>query len=295
MCSEEKFGKDVSRSYLELEGNETEISEWFDDVVMGVQKKCKDANEATIDAEILKKMNKDVLCEWLEEVWGICDRIRNTSVLARKTLHNLKGQVITCQSQVIELQHSLLEKKSVELEAVTTAVTTTVKESVKSECIGYAEAVKKSYNPVLSSQTLTEVIKEVVQEEDRSRNLIVFGLDEDKEEQLSEKICDLFETMGEKPRTEAYRIGKLSAEKTSPRPVKVTMTSSSSVHQLLDKAKRLKTSSKYQKVFLSPDRSLSERASHRDLVKELKNRIADDPQKHHYIRNATVFSVGKVD
>ena len=135
MCSEEKFGKDVSRSYLELEGNKTEISEWFDDVVMGEQKKCKDANEATIDAEILKKMNKDVLCEWLEEVWGICDHIRNTSVLARKTLHNLKGQVIACQSQVIEIQHSLPEQNSDVLEAVTTTVTTTIKDSVKSECI----------------------------------------------------------------------------------------------------------------------------------------------------------------
>ena len=47
-------------------------------------------------------------------------------------------------------------------------------------------------------------------------------------------------------------------------------------------------------MFLSPDRSLSERAAHRDLVKELKKRIADDPQRHHHIRNATVFNVGKV-
>ena len=107
---------------------------------MSVKKKCKDANVATIDAEIFKKMNKDVLCEWLKEVWGICDRMRNTSVLARKTLHNLKRQVIACQSQVIEPQHDLLQKKPVDLGAVTTIV----KESVKSECIWYVEAVKKS-------------------------------------------------------------------------------------------------------------------------------------------------------
>ena len=62
----------------------------FEDVMMGVQKKCKDANETTINAEIFKKINKDVLCEWLEEVWGICDRARITSVSARRTLNRVR-------------------------------------------------------------------------------------------------------------------------------------------------------------------------------------------------------------
>ena len=43
---------------------------------MGVQKKCKDADETTIYAEISKNMNKYVLCEWLDEFGGICDHAR---------------------------------------------------------------------------------------------------------------------------------------------------------------------------------------------------------------------------
>ena len=200
---------------------------------MGVQQKCKDADKTTINAEIFKKMNKDVLCEWLEEVWGICYRAMDTSVLARRTLNSLKGQVISCQSQVmmIELQQRTLDKESNELDAVTVAVTTTVKESVKSECRGYVEAAKKSCNPVMLPQKLTDVVKQVVKDKDRSRNLIVFGLEEDEEEIISEKIGDLLETMGERPKTEAYRLGKFS---TSPRPVKVTTTSSGNVHHYLD-------------------------------------------------------------
>ena len=116
--------------------------------MMGVQKKCKDANETKINAEIFKKMNKDVLCEWLEEVWGICDRVRITSVSARRTLNSLKGQVISCQSQVIELQQRMLNKKSDELDAVTVAVTTTVNDSVKSECKGYADCGGCKKTPV---------------------------------------------------------------------------------------------------------------------------------------------------
>ena len=113
----------------------------------------------------------------------------------------------------------MLDKKSDELDAVTVAVTTTVKNSVKSECKGYAEAVKNSCNPVISPQTLTNLVKQVVKEKDRSRNLIVFGLEENEKEIISEKIGDLLETMGERPKTEAYRLGKFSSEKTSPRPV----------------------------------------------------------------------------
>ena len=143
---------------------------------------------------------------------------------------------MSCQSQVIELQQIMLDKKSDELNAVTVAVTTTVKESVKSECKGYAEAVKKYCNPVMLPQPLTKVVKQVVKENNRSRNLIVFGVEE---EILSEKIGDLLETMGVRPKTEAYRVGKFTSETKSPRSAKVTMTSTGNVHHFLEK-KQLK-------------------------------------------------------
>ena len=155
---------------------------------------------------------------------------------------------MSCQSQVIELQQRILDKKSDELDAFTVADTTIVKHSVKSECKGYAEAVKNYCNPVMSPQTLKNLVKQVVKEKERSRNLIVFGLEENEKEIISEKIGDLLETMGERPKTGAYRLGKFSSEKTSPRPVKVTMTSAGNVHYFLEKAKQPKKSSKYSSV-----------------------------------------------
>ena len=144
MASEEILSKIVTCSCNDLEAAEVEVRDWFDDVISGVQRKCKDADEGTIDAEVLKKVNKEVLCEWLEEAWGMFERFRNTSVKARKTLNNMKGQLITCQSQVIELQQYLLENRLADLEAVTSAVATSIKEYVKTEFRGYAEAVKKT-------------------------------------------------------------------------------------------------------------------------------------------------------
>ena len=116
----------------------------------------------------------------------------------------------------------------------------------------------------MSPQTLTNLVEQLVNEEYRSRNLIVFGLEENEKEIISEKIGDLLETMGERPKTKAYRLAKFSSEKTSPRPVKVTMTSSGNAHHFLEKAKQLKKSSKYSKVFLSPDRSPGNGAEEED-------------------------------
>ena len=73
-------------------------------------------------------------------------------------------------------------------------------------------AVKSASTPtsegtVLNQETLRTVVKQVVAEEDRSRNLMVFGLDEEEDEQLHEKVTAIFEELGEKPRHEAVRLG----------------------------------------------------------------------------------------
>ena len=140
-------------------------------------------------------------------IWGNMLSCQDTSASARRTLNSLKGQVISCQSQVIELQQRMLDKKSDELDAVTVAVTTTVKESVKSECRGYAESVKKSCNPVVSPQTLTDKVKQLLKEKYRSRNLIVIGLEEERRGRDNLGKDWLF-SGNHGPKTEAFRLGK---------------------------------------------------------------------------------------
>jgi len=53
---------------------------------------------------------------------------------------------------------------------------------------------------------LKNVVKDVVAEEDRSRNLMVFGLEEEPGEQISEKVSQVLLQLGEKPIIEASRI-----------------------------------------------------------------------------------------
>ena len=90
-------------------------------------------------------------------------------------------------------------------------------------------------------------------EEDRSRNVIIFGLNETDEEHLTERVDELFQQIELKPRYVAVRLGRKLAEKT--RPVRISLANSSILHQLLSKSKELRLSQQQKTVFIAPDRS----------------------------------------
>ena len=84
---------------------------------------------------------------------------------------------------------------------------------MKSELKTYSAAVKESKTSVAGSllnsdrNILKNVIKDVVAERDRSRNLMLFGLKEEKCELLCDKVGHVLLELGEKPKIEATRIG----------------------------------------------------------------------------------------
>ena len=48
----------------------------------------------------------------------------------------------------------------------------------------------------LSSEALTRVVRNVIEEEDRSRNVVIFGLPGEDNENLNEKVVEIFESIG---------------------------------------------------------------------------------------------------
>ncbi len=119
---------------------------------------------------------------------------------------------------------------------------------------------------------------------------MIFGLDEEESEQLHDRVTEIFEQLGEKPRHEAIRMGLRRDKKTS-RPIKVTMSNSVSVQQILQKAKSLGASVKFKTVFISPDRSPEERARQKSLILELKKKRQEDPNKRHYMKGGVIQTV----
>ncbi len=245
-----------------------------------------------------RSVNKEtiawMLCEGLQLVY------RQTSFIAnlRDEVEVMKSETISCQASVIRLQQDLISEKDVQLDAIQSAV----KDSVETAVIkSYSEAAQTNLTPdksasistLLSQQSLKSVVKHVVEEEDRNRNLMLFGLCEDKHEgeQLNRKVSAVFEELGEKPKFDAIRLGKKSTGSKTPRPVKVSLTSSASVQQLLVKARGLRQSTSHRTVFITPDRCIEERAEHKQLVQDLRQKRKEEPEKRHYLKGGVICSV----
>ncbi len=133
-------------------------------------------------------------------------------------------------------------------------------------------------------------------EEDRSRNLLVFGLAEQQEENVEQRVSEIFLELGEKPRVmAANRLGGMNSDKRSKdcRPVKVTLASATSAHQILTSTGRLKKTDRYKSVYVRPDRSQQERAARKLLLLDLKKAIETQPTLYHYIRDGTIHSKEK--
>ena len=111
---------------------------------------------------------------------------------------NQSRELIDAQRQIIKLQEELLASKTVQLESVQAKVKNTVKsvgDVVKAEFVSYSDVVKSSAAPGAakpSSEELRTAVRDVVVEEDRSRSIMIFGLPEKEEEQVSERVRDLF-------------------------------------------------------------------------------------------------------
>lgn len=206
----------------------------------------------------------------------------------------LKDKLIVSQESVVDLQKQLLESKNDQLKVLQSAVSSTVQESVKAEFKSYSAAVQMGSNQAqpVRPVVLKSVVKEVIEEEDRSRNIMVFGLVEEENEQLGDEMLELFQGVGERPSiVEVSRVGMRKSERV--RPVKVTVRSSVIVSQIISKSRKLKNSVKYKSVYISADRSSEQRMKHRLLVEQLKKKIADEPEKRHFIREDNVCSVDK--
>ena len=224
---------------------------------------------------------------------------QNDALNQVKSLKNendtLKTKLIDCQQNVIGLQGELLASRTDLLETLQATVKTSVGDTVKAEFVSYSAVVQKNQTcSLIEPERLNSVVRQVVEDTDRSRSLMVFGLPEEADEKLFEKVSSVFGAIDEKPRFEACRLGKQkSSVQGVARPVKVTLSSTSTAHQILTKAKNLRHSDSYKTVFINPDRSPEQRLKHRELVQQLKTMATNEPNKKYFIKDGMICSTEK--
>ena len=255
--------------------------------------KFKSHQDVTVEKLSKPGISKDTLAKILFEGYQMVYSHRNTFESSRVGVEKLKSELIAAQRSVVKLQQQLLatqekllETQAEQLKKMTTVVDTAVDKGIRSYSQVVSRTIKDSV-PVLSEKTLKKVVQEAVTDEDRSRNIVVFGLTEETSEDLDNKITNLFNDVEEKPSFEAVRIGEQSEEKN--RPVKICLRNSETVHRILQKAKNLRNTATHRTVYVQPDRSPEERAKHRELVAEMRRRASEDPDNYYYIHGGSIL------
>ena len=254
---------------------------------------CDESEFSAEQFEKPSKPTKKVMSKLLYSVYKETKIFVREAVKMKEDVEELKSSLIRSQNSVIKLQSELLEGKSKQLESVQTTVKSAVQETVQAEIRSYSKAVSKDPpETALTEQGLKKAVQSAVSKEDRSKNFVVFGLMETDDEKLSDKVDELFEQIEVKPRYEAVRIGRRSADKT--RPIKISVTNSNNVHEILLKSKNLRRSQHHKTVYISPDRSPEEQARQHLLVLEMKEKAKKDLKRRYYIRSGIICCEEKI-
>ena len=150
--------------------------------------------------------------------------------------------------KVISFQDELLQEKNRTIEKFSGSVQTAVKVELKS----YATVVKNSCSASLAPAKIQAAMKKATTEEERSCNLIVYGLEEAEDENIEDAVLSVIQHTDEKPKLLACRrLGERSGEKT--RPIRVTFHSREMVQCVLEKSANLRQVEGLSRVYLCPD------------------------------------------
>ena len=267
---------DIPRVDLDIMGTvSNDMNQWIRN--FKAETVCKTHQEVT--KEKLMSHSKETLANCLlkgyQTVYSHVDKLESSRVCVEK----LKSELIAAQRLAMTLQQQLLDLQAKELNTMPAVVGEAVNKGIKQYSHIVSEGIEKSKS--LNKEKLKEAVQEAVTEEDRSKNVVIFGLSEEPSEDLDDKVTSLFEEIEERPSFEATRVGRVSEERI--RPVKVSLRNSDIAHGLLSKAKQLKETTAYRKVYIAPDRSPEERIKHRKLVAEMREQVRENPDQYFFI------------
>ena len=134
----------------------------------------------------------------------------------------------------------------------------------------------KSCNTALAPKKIQAAVMKVADTNERSKNVIVYGLEENDGEQLEKKVEEVLIEIDEKPLIEqCVRVG--TKKDGSKRPVKCSLKSTLHVQRILNNARKLRTKDGFSSIYISPDRTLDERRAYKKLVEEMKLRRSKEP------------------
>ena len=274
-------------------------------VVRDVLKSCKVQSVDEINHALLMKQSccsKDALATFVE-------RLLKLSSAKIELCKSAGGQIDRLKTERIQVQQTVIDLQQKQMQQVQETVKSSVQTSVKTEMNLWSDVVQRNTKSAAPSvKSVQKAVRTAVEENVRSNNFIIYGAEEEEPDEhgieRDNVTSQLFNEIDAFPTTRVLtvtRIGPVKplgeTETTRPRcrPIKVTLASPEAMKFVMSKAKKLKQNpyKEYQNIYLSPDRSREERAAHKSLVAQLKQKITDDPKKYHIIRDGKIKTVDK--
>ena len=170
---------------------------------------CKSHRKKT--REKLMTHTKETLIMCLLEGYQTAFSHKNKFESSKACLEQLKSELIAAQRSIVKLQQQIIDTQEEQMNTMSTVVDTAVDKGIQSYSQIVSQTIAQPRN--LSKEKLKSAVQEAVREDDRAKNVVVFGLSEEKSEDLDRKIVELFSEIEEKPSFEAARIGMVSTDK----------------------------------------------------------------------------------
>ena len=200
-------------------------------------------------------------------------------------------ELVELQRDVIRLQKEVIQLKEELHSAEKCAFSTTMKKELKSYSTVLTQNCAAAVAPRRLQTALKRATSSVAPEDDRSKNLMIFGLPEAENEEDSatkDAAVKLFSHLDVTPTvTSSARVGTKTSGR--PRPVKVSLESRENLLILLKKARQLRKSDSYRTVYLSPDLTKEEREESTRLYQTVKQLRLDNPGRKYWVRAGSIM------
>ena len=224
------------------------------------------SSPSDVSQNALNKLTKGPLITFFLSMLKMYEKNVSMCKSAAAKLDHMKNEKINLQKQLIDFQSEQMNS---------------VKKTVETEMKTWAEVAKKNItqSKVVTTKTVKEAVRAANEEEERSKNLIVYGVSESEDSDWNEiynnKLNEVVKSIHETTVTDGslptalnvYRLGKKEPNKT--RPIKAEFGSSIDVDTILKNAHKLKANSDFKSVYLSPNRTKEQRAAHSKLVEHI--------------------------
>ena len=126
-----------------------------------ITKTSKVDNVDNLNRTVLMRCNKDPLADWVEQLSKLLNNNIGLFKAAAGKIDKLQSEQIANQNKLIAIQQNKLDA---------------VQDTVKTEMKSYSDIVKKNCDTAPSVKIVKKAIKSVVDESDRNRSFIIYGV-----------------------------------------------------------------------------------------------------------------------